>query len=81
MIERAKCACILIDKNNKKLECKCFSAENQFILGQFYFDRNNFQNAFEIFNAIKTKHMPSLFQAAIILYDDLLDEVFLILIF
>lgn len=88
LIERSHCACYdtsaTITTTTKssstkrtqhtKFECQCFSEENKFILGQFYFDRQNYVKAYEIFDEIKEKHKPALFQLAIILYDDLLDE-------
>lgn len=62
-------------RNNETLECQCYSAENKFILAQFYFDRNNFQKAFLLFDEIKEKHKPSLYQLSVILYDDLLEVI------
>lgn len=71
LIERAKCECDLPDRNSK---CRCFSAENLFILAQFYFDCGKIKKAYQIFDSIKFEHKPSMYQLAVILYDELISE-------
>ena len=71
LIERAKCNCNL---PNNRTKCRCFSAENLFILAQFYLDTNRTKKAFQIFDTIKYEHKPSMYQLGVILYDDLLDS-------
>ena len=71
LIERAKCECDLPERNSK---CRCFSAENLFILAQFYFDCGKIKKAYQIFDSIKFEHKPSMYQLAVILYDELITE-------
>jgi predicted metal-dependent hydrolase len=55
--------------------CRCFSIENKFLLGQFYFNTRHYIKASNIFEAIKKVFLPALYQLGVIIYDDLLDKV------